>query len=115
MWNCHIISNTNYTANASHKRIYNHKNATRDLAKCSETVPRRQSAAETKFVAVGCTVRMKRENHRHGKQNQKRHSIYRKTSNTSRTLVGNKIVDNSDVVGTFKLWDLVRLILEVSR
>ena len=24
---------------------------------------------------------------------------YRKTSNTSRTLVGNKIVDNSDVVG----------------
>ena len=26
-------------------------------------------------------------------------SIYRKTSNISRTLVGNKIVDNSDVVG----------------
>ena len=25
--------------------------------------------------------------------------IYRKTSNISRTLVGNKIVDNSDVVG----------------
>ena len=27
------------------------------------------------------------------------HMAYRKTSNTSRTLVGNKIVDNSDVVG----------------
>ena len=27
------------------------------------------------------------------------HAIYRKTSNISRTLVGNKIVDNSDVVG----------------
>ena len=57
---------------------------------------------------------------------------YRKTSNISRTLVGNKIVDNSDVVGaspvnglsennckriqeTFKLWELVRLILEVLR
>ena len=26
-------------------------------------------------------------------------SYYRKTSNISRTLVGNKIVDNSDVVG----------------
>ena len=26
-------------------------------------------------------------------------NIYRKTSNISRTLVGNKIVDNSDVVG----------------
>ena len=26
-------------------------------------------------------------------------TIYRKTSNMSRTLVGNKIVDNSDVVG----------------
>ena len=26
-------------------------------------------------------------------------SMYRKTSNISRTLVGNKIVDNSDVVG----------------
>ena len=69
---------------------------------------------------------------------------YRKTSNISHTLVGNKIVDNSDVVGvspvsaapttssfstpgfnglskdncnriqeTFKLWDLVQLILEV--
>ena len=25
--------------------------------------------------------------------------IYRKTSNISRTLVGNKIVDNSDVIG----------------
>ena len=25
--------------------------------------------------------------------------LYRKTSNISRTLVGNKIVDNSDVVG----------------
>ena len=25
--------------------------------------------------------------------------IYRKTSNVSRTLVGNKIVDNSDVIG----------------
>ena len=25
--------------------------------------------------------------------------IYRKTSNISRTLVGNKIIDNSDVVG----------------
>ena len=66
---------------------------------------------------------------------------YRKTSNISRTLLGNKIVDNSDVVGaspviilnltpgfnglsednckriqeTFKFWDLVRLILEVLR
>ena len=29
----------------------------------------------------------------------KRHCTYRKTSNISRTLVGNKIVDNSDVVG----------------
>ena len=29
----------------------------------------------------------------------KNKSIYRKTSNISRTLVGNKIVDNSDVVG----------------
>ena len=71
-----------------------------------------------------------------------------KTSNINRTLVGNKIVDNSDVVGaspvgaapttssfstyhlasmdfsedncnrmqeTFKLWDLVRLILELLR
>ena len=60
---------------------------------------------------------------------------YRKTSNISLTLVDNKIVDNSDVIGappvgaalttssfsnnctriqeTFKLWDLVRLILEV--
>ena len=27
------------------------------------------------------------------------YSKYRKTSNISRTLVGNKIVDNSDVVG----------------
>ena len=27
------------------------------------------------------------------------HLDYRKTSNISRTLVGNKIVDNSDVVG----------------
>ena len=27
------------------------------------------------------------------------HFFYRKTSNISRTLVGNKIVDNSDVVG----------------
>ena len=27
------------------------------------------------------------------------HKYYRKTSNISRTLVGNKIVDNSDVVG----------------
>ena len=27
------------------------------------------------------------------------HNNYRKTSNISRTLVGNKIVDNSDVVG----------------
>ena len=27
------------------------------------------------------------------------YSIYRKTSNISRTLVGNKIFDNSDVVG----------------
>ena len=27
------------------------------------------------------------------------YSIYRKTSNISRILVGNKIVDNSDVVG----------------
>ena len=27
------------------------------------------------------------------------HFNYRKTSNISRTLVGNKIVDNSDVVG----------------
>ena len=27
------------------------------------------------------------------------HQYYRKTSNISRTLVGNKIVDNSDVVG----------------
>ena len=26
-------------------------------------------------------------------------SIYRKTSSTSRSLVGNKIIDNSDVVG----------------
>ena len=74
--------------------------------------------------------------------------MYRKTSNISRTLVGNKIVDNSDVVGAspvgtapttssfstkhlasmdwakitvrwykkhLKLWDLVRLILEVLR
>ena len=70
---------------------------------------------------------------------------YRKTSNISRILVGNTIVDNSDVVGasrcsnyifilnlthgfnglskdkfkriqeTFKFWDLVRLILEVLR
>ena len=28
-----------------------------------------------------------------------RTDMYRKTSNISRTLVGNKIVDNSDVVG----------------
>ena len=28
-----------------------------------------------------------------------RNDIYRKTSNISRTLVGNKIVDHSDVVG----------------
>ena len=28
-----------------------------------------------------------------------KHGNYRKTSNISRTLVGNKIVDNSDVVG----------------
>ena len=58
---------------------------------------------------------------------------YRKTSNISRTLVGNNVVDNSDVVGasrgfngldkdnckttwdTFKFWDLVRLKLEVLR
>ena len=30
-------------------------------------------------------------------------SIYRNTSNVSRTLVGNKIVDNSDVVGASPL------------
>ena len=29
----------------------------------------------------------------------KNENIYRKTSNISRTLVGNKIVDHSDVVG----------------
>ena len=63
---------------------------------------------------------------------------YRKTSNISRTLVGNKIVDNSDVVAAlpvcaapttssflvsmdwvkttaFKFWDLVWLIQEVLR
>ena len=43
------------------------------------------------------------------------HLKYRKTSNISRTLVGNKIVDNSDVVGASpvgaKFWDLMRLIL----
>ena len=27
------------------------------------------------------------------------HPIYRKTSNESHTIVGNKIIDNSDVVG----------------
>ena len=32
-------------------------------------------------------------------QNQPYSSIYRKTSDISRTLAGNKIVDNSDVVG----------------
>ena len=31
--------------------------------------------------------------------NQTKIQIYRKTSSISRTLVGNKIVDNSDVVG----------------
>ena len=70
--------------------------------------------------------------------------MYRKTSNISRTLVGNKLGDSSDVVGaspvnyifflnlthgfnvlskdnckrmqeTFNFWDLVRLILEVLR
>ena len=38
----------------------------------------------------------------HGLSSVRRQSItwtYRKTSNISRTLVGNKIVDNSDVVG----------------
>ena len=60
---------------------------------------------------------------------------YRKTSNISRTSVGDKIVDNSDIFilnltpgfnglsvdnckgvqETFKFWDLVRLILEVLR
>ena len=70
---------------------------------------------------------------------------YRKTSNISCTLVGNKIVDNSDVVGcrrcsnyifilnltpgfnglsddnckriqeTFKFWDLMQLIQEILR
>ena len=71
---------------------------------------------------------------------KKQHIYYRKTSNISRTLVGNKIVDNSDEVGaspvilnltpdfnglsednykriqeTFKFQDLVRLIQEVLR
>ena len=47
-------------------------------------------------------------------------SNYRKTSNLSRTLVGNKIVDNlseDNCMGmqeTFKFWNLVRLILDVS-
>ena len=55
--------------------------------------------------------------------------IYRKTSNKRRTLVGNEIVDHSDVVGasfngldkdncktrqdTFKFCDLVCLILKI--
>ena len=70
-------------------------------------------------------------------------NTYHETSNISHTLVGNKIVDHSDVVGvspvgaafildlipgfnilhkdncrmrqqTFKFWDLVQLILEIS-
>ena len=62
--------------------------------------------------------------------------MHRKTSNVSRTLVGNKIVDHSDVVfildftfrfkgfgkdsrkavrESFKCWDLVRLILDTWR
>ena len=67
------------------------------------------------------------------------HQIYRQTSNIRRTLVGNLIADNSDVVGaspigaaptgfnglgknncktrweTFKFWNLVRLVLEILR
>ena len=54
--------------------------------------------------------------------------VYRQTSNIRRTLSGNKLVDHSDVVGaspvglgkdnckrqeSFKLCDLVRLILEI--
>ena len=55
---------------------------------------------------------------------------YHQTSNINHTLVGNKLVDSSDVVGalpvgaastafsfstqhTFKFWNLVQLILEV--
>ena len=69
------------------------------------------------------------------------HAVYRQTSNIRRTLVGNEIVDHSDVAGasapttfhsrltldfnelvkgncktrreTFKFWDLLGLILEV--
>ena len=35
----------------------------------------------------------------HAMENSARINTYRKTSSISRTLVGNKIVDNSDVVG----------------